>query len=101
MGAIVANEIVRSFGGLPFPRIVYMAAACSIRDFIESVAQFMLRNPNESTFHNLCLDPEAEVRELNVRSLSPRGSLLQWIDQFFQEPDATPERVLGKWVSIV
>lgn len=37
MGAIILNEAIRSFPRVPYLEVVYMAAACSIRDFDESV----------------------------------------------------------------
>lgn len=53
MGAIIVNEIVRYYGEkLPISHIVYMAAACSIRDYEDSVWPYLrLREPKS---RNLC-----------------------------------------------
>lgn len=101
MGAIVINEILRSFPDLPYQEIVYLAAACSIKDFGQSVVPLLL-NPNHPNlkFYNVSLDPHAEAREYTVGGLGPTGSLLEWIDSYYTDPPTLLDRTMGKWQNI-
>uniref|UniRef100_UPI0040276BCD hypothetical protein n=1 Tax=Candidatus Wunengus sp. YC63 TaxID=3367699 RepID=UPI0040276BCD len=101
MGTIVLNEIIRKYDDLPYNNIVYMAAACTIGEFEKSVIPYL--QTHKSKFYNLCLNPIAEVREINPMYLDipPRGSLLEWIDNFLSSPQATMDRTLGKWDNII
>jgi pimeloyl-ACP methyl ester carboxylesterase len=64
MGAIIVNEIVRHYGEkLPISHIVYMAAACSIRDYEDSVWPYLRLGESqkaETYVHHLMLHPSAE-----------------------------------------
>jgi hypothetical protein len=108
MGSMVLNEALRrqtrreADGGdeLPVTRIVYMAAACSIRDFSDSVVPFLVAH-KRTRFYNLCLHPTAELIESNAFDIPPRGSLLLWIDDFLTEPSTPLDRTLGRWENIV
>lgn len=98
MGAMVLNRGLREFPDVRTKDILYMAAACSVKDFSASVVPYMARHDSETHFHNLCLHPRAELRERAgpLRGeLAPRGSLLVWIDTFLDRPDAFSDRVLG------
>ena len=79
------------------PDIVYMAPACTIRDFTESVIPFMeLKNHSDSQFFDLSmLHPSAETLEAEFYELIPRGSLLCWIDDFLGSPQTPLDRTLG------
>lgn len=101
MGTIVLNEIIRNYDDLPYNNIVYMAAACTIGDFEKSVIPYL--KTHKSKFYNLCLNPIAEVREINLIYLDipPRGSLLEWIDNFLSSPQTTLDRTFGKWDNII
>jgi hypothetical protein len=101
MGAIVINEILRSFPDLPYQEIVYLAAACSIKDFEQSVVPLLL-NPKHATlkFYNVSLDPNAEAREYTVGGLGPTGSLLEWIDSYYTDPPTLLNKTMGKWQNI-
>jgi pimeloyl-ACP methyl ester carboxylesterase len=101
MGTIVANEVIRTHPTLPLSNIVYMAAACSVSEFSASVIPY-LRDATNAHFYNLSLHPLAEEREAQWKmvDLPPRGSLLEWIDNFFSTPRTIPERTLGKWLNI-
>ena len=104
MGTIVLNRALREFPDLPVRNIVYMAAACSIEDFRTSVIPYLLRDENQETrFYNLMLHPDAEVREWQTSflDLTPRGSLLVWIDNFLSAPQTTLDRTLGSWENII
>ncbi len=100
MGAIVINEALRNFQNLPVTRIVYMAPACSIHDAEQCVLPFMDRNA-AVRFHLLTLHPEAESDEWNAFDTVPRGSLLEWVDNFFTSPTSHSEQRLGKWINIL
>src|SRR4030095_3853438 len=82
MGAIVINEALLHFQNLPVTRIVYMAPACSIHDAEHCLLPFLFLN-RSVRFHLLTLHPQAEADEWNVWDIVPRGSLLEWIDNFF------------------
>ena len=96
MGAIVVNEMLRSDHRLPIKNIVYMGAACSIGEFEHAVVPY-LKSHKEAQFYNLCLHPIAEAREINFWDIVPRGSLLEWIDNFLSSPRTALDRRLGKW----
>lgn len=111
-GSIVLNEVLRrqiqrevqSGGKTPLPvrNIVYMAPACTIRDFTESVIPFMeLKNHSDSQFFDLTLHPSAETLEAEAYELIPRGSLLCWIDDFLGAPQTPLDRTLGRWDNIL
>jgi hypothetical protein len=109
-GTVVLNEVLRRQiqrelkGGatLPVQNVVYMAAACSIRDFTESVIPFMeLPKHQNVNYYNLTLHPSAETIEADGYELVPRGSLLCWIDDFLTSPQNPLDRTLGRWDNIV
>lgn len=100
MGTIVLNRMMKEFPSLSCTHIVFMAAACSIADFIDSVVPYLKRNA-KTRIYNLCLHPIAEVSESNALELAPRGSLLVWIDNFLSSPKTTPDRRLGVWENIL
>jgi hypothetical protein len=102
MGTIVLNRALRRFRDLPVRHIVYLAAACSIDDFQTSVIPYLERH-GVADFYNLTLHPNAEVREWQkaLLDLTPRGSLLVWIDNFLGDPTSTLDRTLGNWENIM
>ena len=75
-----------------------MGAACSVREFADSVVPYLVNN-EASRFYNLCLHPTAEALEIPYRIVEflPRGSLLEWIDNLFSAPHTLMDRTLGKW----
>ena len=99
-GSLVANEMIRRCPDLPFQNIVYLAAACSIRDWDVAVVPYLAAHP-EARFYNLSLHPANEVGEANAADLVPRGSLLVWIDEFLAHPESVQDRTLGRWENIV
>ncbi len=105
MGTMVANGILladgRTNAGEPsdvpdFGRVVYMAAACSLRDWEASVLPYMLRH-GSTRFYQLTLQDKAEDAERNAFDLSPRGSLLAWIDDFLSQPLAPLDQTAGRF----
>jgi hypothetical protein len=102
MGAIVVNQALEYLCGDHVSRIVYMAPACSIRDAADAVVPFLQREGNEHVkFHVLTLHPMAEADEVNAFDLTSRGSLLEWIDNWYSVPVMHPDRRLGKWVNLI
>lgn len=86
MGTMVVNRILREFPQLRYHRIVYMASAASVDDFITTVPPYLARN-RDAQFIGYSLAIRDEVGESNL--LAPRGSLLAWIDNMF-EPGLSP-----------
>jgi hypothetical protein len=115
MGTIILNELLRrqvdreiqyQLHGLPMrlpvKNVVYMGAACSIRDFSRGVLPFMRRPDHQNVkFYNLSLHPTAENIEAQANDLVPRGSLLCWIDEFLEDPATPLDRTLGRWDNIL
>ncbi len=100
MGAIVLNEAIRNYPTLPYSNIVYMAAACTIADAQSALIPY-LRTNKSAQFYNLCLHPLNDARERVAGDLPPRGSLLEWIDNFLSSPGTPLERTFGKWDNIL
>ena len=99
MGAIVLNEFVHRSERVEYNNIVYLAAACSVRDFQRTVVGYLDRH-RLTRFYNLCLHPVNETRERNAELVAPRGSLLVWIDDMFSRPHTTLDRTLGRWQNL-
>jgi hypothetical protein len=107
MGSMVLNHVLIDFaagkyGDLPIRNVVYMAPACSTADATEALVPALLRWP-KLRFYLLTLHPLAEADEAqwNALDLTPRGSLLEWIDAFYTDPPTHVDRVFGKWVNAV
>ena len=100
MGAIVMSELLRRFSDdkedLVYNDIVFMAAACAIRDFEDAVIPYLARH-EKTNFYNLTLHPVAEENENNYWDTVPRGSLLVWIDDFASTPATRADLTLGRW----
>ncbi len=101
MGTIVINDLLRDIPDFPVDTIVYMAAACSVRDFEQSVIPYLRRQNNQTKFYNLSLHRRAEEGEINYMDFVIRGSLLTWIDEFFANPMTPPEKTLGRYVNFL
>jgi hypothetical protein len=100
MGTIVLNELLRAFPDFPVDTIVYMASASTVTDFEQSVIPFLRRNKS-TKFYNLTLHYRAEEGEQNYLDLVMRGSLLNWIDNFFSNPMTPKEKTLGAYVNFL
>lgn len=101
MGTIVINEVLRAFPDLPYRKIVYLAAAYSIKDFSQSVIPVLLKSKLDNIhFYNLSLDVHAEAREYTVGGFGPTGSLLEWIDAYYTDPPTVIDRTMGKWQNV-
>lgn len=100
MGAIVGDELLGRFPDLPYRRIVYMAAADSIREFSNAALPIIEDEARGVEFYNLMLHPMAEAREMHGYGAVPQGSLLEWIDEMFEGPRSPDDRRMGKWDNI-
>ena len=112
-GTIVLNELLRGFPDRvegKITHIVYMAAACSIREYQESVWPYLERN-KKTEFYSLMLHEKAEAQDNWVPPIpiikqlrldpAPRGSLLVWIDGFLSNPSTMQDRTLGRYTNIM
>jgi pimeloyl-ACP methyl ester carboxylesterase len=100
MGAIVANRIIVSYPEFTYTNIVYLAAACSVREFQNCVIPYLSEHP-ASRFYGLSLHPRRESGEIAISprsfglDIAPRGSLLVWIDNIFGNPPSEDQRRFG------
>lgn len=97
MGAMIWNDALRLFPGLPIRDVVYMGAACSVLDAERNLVPYLESHP-VTNFYNLTLHPIAEAEEVNVYELPSRGSLLEWIDNWYSRPTNMSLKRLGKWL---
>ncbi len=100
MGAIVANNILSRFPEINFDTVVYMAAACKLKDLEKSVVPWLRRNKN-GEFYNLTLNPYRDINESKYFRSIPRGSLLIWIDGFLEDVNSFEDRTAGYWYNVV
>lgn len=115
MGTIVISNILRDTNAIEHMKIkniVFMAAACSIKDMQTAVIPYLQAHKPScccmeaypgTSFYNLTLHPINDADEIDWSKLDliPRGSLLEWIDNFYTTPDTHLDRTLGKWTNIV
>ena len=99
MGTIVINEAYAQFPDLPANPIVFMAAACSIREFANTTGRYI--SAAHKPFYNLSLHPRAELDDVEAFGIPVRGSLLVWIDEFFEDSKSFGDRTLGTFENIV
>jgi|GEM_PF-4928509 len=114
MGTMVLNEGFRAMEDSGEPqkrliphikvnRIIYMAAACSIKDFSNTAGRYLLKNPSTECY-NLCLHPKRELNEEEpwpALRLAHSGSLLTWIDQMFESPREFEDRTMGSFENCI
>ncbi len=113
MGCIISNLLLQTAGsknvngvaqaaagieGLPvFTNIVYMADADSVQKTERAVYTYMLGPGHSHTnFFMLSLNDRAEVAETTGWYLAPKGSLLVWIDHFFEATPSMPDERAGR-----
>lgn len=99
MGAVIVNDLIRYYDEIPYRNVVYMGAACSVRQFLETVAPVMNAQLTLE-FYDLMLHPVADGREVTGQGLAPSGSLLEWVDEMYEGPPTMLDRTLGKWVNV-
>lgn len=109
MGTIVLNRMIRDFGTspsgtMPFNRIVYMAAATTVKDYEDSIFPYLAKN-HDAQFYHLTLHTRAEVRDrwepIRYVDLPPRGSLLVWVDEFLANPGTLHDRTAGRFTNLI
>lgn len=107
MGTIVLNEAFREINRhhirVNVDKIIYMAAACNIRDALDGPGVY-IQNHRSCEFHNLCLHPKRETGEKQPWTNFPltfSGSLLVWIDQFFEQPRDFLDRTFGSFENCI
>jgi pimeloyl-ACP methyl ester carboxylesterase len=101
MGTIIANQILRDFPDLPISKLVYMAAACSIRDYQDTLFPYLRITNKTAQLYHLMLHPAAEEEERSVGSLTPDGSLLVWIDEFLSNPSTPLDLTAGRFTNLL
>lgn len=99
MGAIIANDVVNEFPELHYDKIIHMAAADTIRNFMEKTMPYLAKH-STTQFYNLMLHPVNEDQEQSALGFAPEGSLLVWIDHLLENPETTLDRVAGRWENI-
>jgi hypothetical protein len=101
MGAMITNEFMKYAGDrLSYANIVYMAPACSVRDFADAVVPVLQRDENAHAYV-LTLHPKVEVNDKTGYGLLPRGSVLEWLERFLDPPSAHLDRMLGKFENVM
>ncbi len=98
MGTIIANKILAEHPNIKFSKIIYMGAACSIKDFQVSVIPY-LKVHADTQFFNYMLHPVAE--NLEAYWIVGAGSLLTLIDNIFENQVFENHKTLGKWVNVM
>lgn len=101
MGAIVVNEIVRRYPQANFTTIVYMAGACTTKDFLDTIPSYLENRNNDTKFYNLTLHPFADQDESTGFYLFPNGSLLEWLDTYVHRVKTPLDLTFGKWNNAV
>lgn len=100
MGTIVANNILFKYPNINFEKIIYMAAACKLKDLRKAIVPW-LQKDNNRTFYNLTLNPYRDINENTYYDFTPRGSLLLWIDGFLEDVNSFEDRTAGYWFNII
>jgi pimeloyl-ACP methyl ester carboxylesterase len=105
MGSMVCAETLRMAPSLPVRDVVFMAAACSLREYRDSVLPFLsMPEHSDARMHHLVLSDWAEEHESWPKSwfeVVPRGSLLVWIDSFLASPETLLDRTAGRYVNLM
>jgi pimeloyl-ACP methyl ester carboxylesterase len=102
MGGIVINELVERYPDLEYKDIVVMASAASVRETRRVMDRYFEGEKKASMntrFYSLMLHPLAELRERQGLGAVPSGSLLVWINQFYEVPKTPEDRTFGYWPS--
>lgn len=95
MGALIGTRVLREYASLRFDRILFLAPASTVEDYVTTVPAYLERHPN-ARFYNFGLSIIDEGNELSWKSvLLPRGSLLVWIDNFFETAYSPEDYRLG------
>ena len=112
MGTIVLNNVLREYRrewieSQALHNIVYMAAADSIRNTMDSVFPLLPGSgwtdarSTRPHFYNLTLNRLAELGETTLNSILPSGSLLVNIDDHLEHPETLLDRTMGQEVNVL
>ncbi len=100
MGTMVANELIRRHPEFIYETIVFMGAACSIKDFADTTLVYVMQH-EFTHFYSLTLHPESESNDRYGYGFFPHGSLLDWIDSYVVNQKSELDRTLGKWDNVM
>lgn len=100
MGTLMMNEIIRQFPDISFTNLVYLAAACSLEDYEQSVLPYLADHPETRMFH-VTLHDFADLREEYALGAAPSGSLLVWVDEMLGDPIYFRQRTAGRFDNLM
>jgi hypothetical protein len=100
MGTIIVDQLLRYAPNMTVRNIVFMAGATTVSDYRDTITAYMGRHQKTQMYH-LILHPLAEVSEKGFLDLSPRGSLLVWIDNYFTNPITPLDRSVGRFFNLL
>jgi pimeloyl-ACP methyl ester carboxylesterase len=110
MGAMVASQILveaaADENSIPrFSNIIFMAAAVPVREYLISVIPYLMLHEETKMYH-LTLHDRAERAERHPSGgepldLTTPGSLLVWIDRFFESPETLLDNTAGRYLSLM
>jgi pimeloyl-ACP methyl ester carboxylesterase len=96
MGAMLLNRLLTlAKPGLPIKRVVYLAAASRIDDFEHYVLPFLATHRSADVWW-FSLSRADEARESHYL-ISPSGTLLVWIDNYFEPIAANGQNTFGRY----
>jgi hypothetical protein len=105
MGSIVINRLlpfIEAKGNSSLKHIVYLAPAASIEDVNDYVIPYLFSHQN-THFSSFVLNRRDEAREVAIDGriwFLPRGSLLAWIDTFFEPASTLHQETSGRVTNI-
>jgi len=76
-----------------------MGASASLRS-IDNIVLNYIKKKSTRNFYNLMLHPVHDRFQQNQFGLTPRGSLLEWIDAFFEYSKSDLDRTAGKLTNV-
>lgn len=100
MGTIIASKVLALWPEINYDRIIFMAAACTIDDFRAALPHHLTKD-KETHFYNYMLHPVAENLEAHIYGIGGTGSLLDQIDNIYENATSESHRTLGKWVNVM
>lgn len=99
MGAMLVDRILATFNDeLVFNDIIYMGAASSLADFQLYAIPYLREHP-QSRLWSFSLSDLDETNETYGFDLIMRGSLLVWIEKFFEPQHNILQRRFGREIS--
>jgi pimeloyl-ACP methyl ester carboxylesterase len=109
MGTIVANKIIERYPEHKYELAVYMAAACTIHEFANSIVNYMHGEKGACLkVYSVSLHNTADLDEPLISTCGPwfgslgiYGSLLEQLDTFVYEPLTPLDRTLGQIRNVV